>query len=202
MNGIPIWLNVVLSLVSVALGVYFGLRAHRREPISEASKVLKHSPHLWFVLVAPLALIIFHTVFHYNPDLEWFLPYPVQYYYGPFAWGLVIGAFTYFAGFGGAVFLTSNHPRRWLLGAAMVTLFVALQQSHLNANQHRPVESRVNAVLRGGFVVQSNGSTCVAAAAATLLIPRRMSLPSLNYIHLMVAEVRHRQDLYLFRDEI
>lgn len=169
MSGIPTWLNVILSVCSAVLGVYAGLKAHRREPISEASKVLKHSPHLWIVLIAPVALLIFHTLFHLNPNLEWLLPYTVSYYYGPFAWGLVICCFTYFAGFGGAVFLTSMHPHRWLLGVAIAMMFAALQQSHLQASQRQPAYSRANAVLPGGYVIQSNRSTCVAAAAATLL---------------------------------
>jgi hypothetical protein len=169
MSGIPFWLNILISALAAVLGIFVGIRAHRREPISNASKVLNHSPHLWFVLVSPLLLLVFHATFHFNPELEWSLPYAAQYYYGPFSWSVIIACFTYFCGFGSAVFVTSNHPKRWHLSASMVMLFVLLQQYHVRATAIIPAVPREMRVEQGGFVRQSTRSTCVAAAAATAL---------------------------------
>ncbi|GEM_PF-2426155 len=169
MSGIPIWFNILVSALAAGLGVAFGVHAHRREPVLAASRVLTHSPHLWFVLIAPLLLVIFHATFHFFPELEWSLPYAAQYYYGPFSWCLIIACFTYFAGFGAAVFLTSKHPGRWQLGFVMALLFGLLQEYHLRATDTVPVVPGTPVVEPGGFVRQSTRSTCVAAAAATAL---------------------------------
>lgn len=169
MSGLPTFANLVLCILAAVLGAAVGLRAHRREPISEASKVLKHSPHLWTVLLLPLLVMAVHTLFEFNSDWEWLLPFAVQYYYGPVAWGLVLACFTYFAGFGGSVFVTTGHPKRIQLGAAIVMLFSGVQLMHFQATQLPTPELGPPQVTPSGLVLQSNSSTCVPAAAASLL---------------------------------
>lgn len=162
-------MNILLCVIAAIAGVTVGRRAHRREPILDASHVLKHSPHLWTVLLLPVALMAFHIAFDVNPDWEWRLPYEVQYFYGPAAWGVLLGCFTYFAGFGGAVFLITRHPRRLLLGAFMGLLFVLVQHLHQQATERVKPALGPPVVNRLGLVRQSTKATCVPAAAASLL---------------------------------
>jgi hypothetical protein len=169
MSGLPLLFNVVLSLGVAALGIWVGRRAHRREPISDASHVLKHSPHLWLMLVLPVLLLAYHLAFVARPDWEWRLPYPVQYYYAPVAWGLLIGCFTYFAGFGGAVFLETRHPQRRQLGAAMLLLLGAMQMFHHQSTTRIKPEVQGGVTTAEGYTYQTSAATCVPAATATLL---------------------------------
>lgn len=169
MPGLPLVWNALLSLCAIALGAWIGTRAHRRKPVSDATHVLRHSPHLWLVVGLPLALLAYHSMFVIRPDWEWHLPYPVQYYYGPVAWGILIGCLSYFAGFGGAVFLETRHPRRFTLGAAMALLLVALQQFHWRTSTREAPEVGRSVVTREGHTYQTGPATCVPAATATLL---------------------------------
>ena len=169
MSGLPIWLNVLLCVLAAIAGVQIGRRAHRRQPISDASHVLNHTPHLWLILLLPVALMAFHIVFDLNPDWEWRLPYVVQYFYGPVAWGVLLGCFTYFAGFGGVVFLITRHPRSLVLGAFMGLLFIFVQHLHKQATARIPPTFGPPVVSPLGLVRQSTKATCVPAAAASLL---------------------------------
>jgi len=169
MAGLPIFWNLALCLAAAAMGIGMGWRAHRREPVLEGTHLLRHSPHLWAIVLLPLALLVFHVTFVLRPRWEWLLPYAVQYYYAPAAWGLLLGCFTYFAGFGGIVFRQGLHPRRHLLATTMLFLFLALQQFHGQVVRHIPPAVRDAAVTPEGFTYQTSPETCVPAAAATLL---------------------------------
>ncbi len=189
MPGLPIWINALLCALAGPLGVWVGRRAHRREPILDASHVLKHSPHLWLIIGLPLALLGYHVAFVLLPEWEWRLPYPVQYYYGPFAWGLLIGCFTYFAGFGGAVFLETRHPKRYLLGAAMLLLMVAIQQFHWRTTVREVPVLRAPKATFEGFVFQTSAATCVPAATASLLAALGDSRSEAELVALMGTDV-------------
>lgn len=169
MTGLPWWLNLLLCSGAGVLGFVVGTRAHRRKPLSDATHVLRHSPHLWLVLGLPLALLGYHLIFAFNPDWEWRLPYPAQYYYGPVAWGLLMGCFAYFAGFGGAVFLETRHPRRFQLGAAMLLLLAAIQIFHVRTTTRIAPVVRTPKISFEGYVYQTGPETCVPAATASLL---------------------------------
>jgi len=169
MTGLPWLLNLLLCLGAGATGFWVGTRAHRHKPMSDATHVLRHSPHLWFVVGLPLALLGYHLTFALQPAWEWRLPYPAQYYYGPVAWGVLIGCFTYFAGFGGAVFLETHHPRRVPLGAVMLLLLATMQLFHARTAWRVPPVVRLPKTTFEGFVYQTSPETCVPAAAASLL---------------------------------
>jgi predicted double-glycine peptidase len=169
MPGLPVTLNVLLCLVTAGFGVWMGRRAHRREALSDATHVLRHSPHLWLVLGLPLGLLAYHLFFVIKPEWEWRLPYPVQYYYGPVAWGVLIGCFTYFAGFGGAVYLETRHRQRLQLGALVGLLLVAVQLLHARSTKRDAPVIREAKTTFEGFVYQTSPETCVPAAAASLL---------------------------------
>lgn len=169
MLGLPVISNVLLCLLAAGWGVWMGRRAHRREPVSDATHVLRHSPHLWLVVGLPLGLLGYHITFVLKPEWEWLLPYPVQFYYGPVAWGLMIGCFTYFAGFGGAVFLETKHPQRWQLGVAILFVLVSIQLFHAQTATRVAPLVRTPKTTSEGFVYQTSPETCVPAAAASLL---------------------------------
>jgi predicted double-glycine peptidase len=169
MPGLPVTLNVLLCLLTAGFGVWMGRRAHRREALSDATHVLRHSPHLGLVVGLPVGLLVYHLAFVIKPEWEWHLPYPVQYYYGPVAWGVLIGCFTYFAGFGGAVFLETRHPGRFQLGVVMVLLLLAMQLFHGRAATRVAPVVRAPKTTFEGFVFQTSPETCVPAAAASLL---------------------------------
>lgn len=169
MSGLPWPLNVLLCLTAGALGFWVGTRAHRRRPVLDATHVLRHSPHLWLVVGLPLALLAYHLTFALKPEWEWRLPYPAQYYYGPVAWGVLIGCFTYFAGFGGAVFLETRHRHRFQLGGVMLLLLAGLQLGQFRATTRVPPIVRPPRTTFEGFVYQTSPATCVPAAAASLL---------------------------------
>jgi hypothetical protein len=169
MPGLPPLWNALLCVLAAALGIRAGRRAHRREALSDATHILRHTPHLWLVLALPAALLACHLVFVLNPEWEWRLPYPAQYYYGPAAWAVLLGCFTYFAGFGGMVFYQTRHPQRGRLGAAMLLLMVALQQFHWRDTARAAPEVRGAVLSPEGFTYQTSPATCVPAAAATLL---------------------------------
>jgi predicted double-glycine peptidase len=124
---------------------------------------------LWLVLALPVALLVYHFAFVVRPDWEWRLPYSVQYYYGPVAWGVLLGCFVYFAGFGGAVFVETRHPQRWKLGVAMLLLTIAVQQFHWRTTTRVVPATREPVVTFEGLVFQTSAETCVPAAAASLL---------------------------------
>lgn len=169
MSGLPWSLNLLICLTAGALGFWVGTRAHRRQPVLDATHVLRHSPHLWLVVGLPLALLAYHLTFALKPEWEWHLPYPVQYYYGPVAWGVLIGCFTYFAGFGGAVFLETRHRHRFQLGGVMLLLLAGLQFGQVRAATRVPPTVRPPRTTSEGFVYQTSPATCVPAAAASLL---------------------------------
>jgi len=190
MSGLPLLYNVLLSLCAALLGIGVGRWAHRREPISDASHVLKHSPHLWLVLVLPVLLLAYHLAFVARPDWEWRLPYPVQYYYAPVAWGLLMGGFTYFAGFGGAVFLETRHPKRMQLGAAMLVLLGAMQMFHHQSVTRIKPEIRGGVTTAEGYTYQTSAATCVPAATATLLAMLGEPRSEAELVELLGTDIR------------
>lgn len=151
------------------LGYLAGGRAHRREAFSDASHVFKHAPHLWLIAALPILLLAYHITFILKPAWEWSLPFAMQYYYAPAAWAILIGTFTYLAGFASSVFLATRHPRRFHLLAAMLLMCVAIEQFQWRSAEYRPPKMGAPRTSEDGFVFQTSPDTCVPAAAASLL---------------------------------
>ncbi|MBI1178259.1 hypothetical protein GC207_12560 [bacterium] len=169
MPGLSPFIDVLLCVCAAALGAWSGRRAHRREALSDASHILKHSPHLWLILVLPVALLAYHLTLVVKPALEWSLPYEMQYYYGPVAWSILIGCFTYFVAFGAVIFHETKHPKRKPLGFAMLLLFVAIQEFHWQAIHPLRPELGKPRTAEGGMIFQTSPDTCVPAASGSLL---------------------------------
>lgn len=169
MTGLPLLFNALLCIVTAVAGAWMGRRAHRRKTLFDASHILKHSPHLWLIVVLPVLLLAYHVTLVVRPDWEWSLPYEMQFYYGPVAWAVLIGCFTYFMGFGMAVFRVTRHPRQGQLGFAMILLFVAIQQFQWRSSHDRVPRLGEPTATGDGLVFQTSPDTCVPAAAASFL---------------------------------
>ena len=94
MVGIPIWLNILLILLFVALAIVEYRRLISRDPSLNMKTVLKRAPYLYVLI--PLSLILLVIANLNRPRLIWNLPLWLQYHYTALTWGGILGIFAFF----------------------------------------------------------------------------------------------------------
>jgi hypothetical protein len=164
--------HVILQLLLVAVCGWAGARwASRQQAIRgplDPNRLVHQAPHLWIVAPLPLLLLFAHAFLHNRTDLQWRLPFWLQYYYATLSWALVTGTISYLFSLAATVHHLNRHPQRRQLLAAGVLLILAIQVYAFQIILPDPPEIRDEIVSPDGIILQSTPSTCVPASAANV----------------------------------
>ena len=165
MVGIPIWLNLILILLFVALAIVEYRRLIDRDPSLNMKTVLKRAPYLYVLI--PLSLILLVIANLNRPYLLWNLPLWLQYHYTALTWGGILAIFTFVFSLASAVALSTHHRERWKIVIAGILLIFVIQV--IQWNYTRPIAPRLkDIVATSGTVMQTSNASCAAASGASI----------------------------------
>ncbi len=166
MNEVPIWLSLLAVAVASLLGFFYGKRLHARAFDLAARISVSDCP------LIPVALLLF-VVVHVgtstllgNPRIGWPLPVFIEYHLTAALWVLKVAFVTFGMSSVTVAGFLQGHGSRWTLlifsAAAIVTV------EGLARYSARPNLEVMTVRESDGVVLQSNSSTCAAAASANI----------------------------------
>ena len=166
MVGIPIWLNILLILLFVALAIVEYRRLISRDPSLNMKTVLKRAPYLYVLILLSLILLVVANL--NRPRLIWNLPLWLQYHYTALTWGGILAIFAFVFSLASAVALRTQHQERWKIVIAGILLIFVIQV--IQWNYTRPIAPRLkDIVATSGTVMQTNNASCAAASGASIV---------------------------------
>lgn len=166
MNEVPLWLSVLAVGAASLLGFLYGKRLHARGFDIAARISVSDCP------LIPVALLLF-VVVHVgtstllgNPRIGWPLPVFIEYHLTGALWVLKVA----FVAFGMSSVTVAGflqgHGSRWTLLIFSIAAIVTVEG--LARHSARPNLEEMTVRESDGIVLQSNSSTCAAAASANI----------------------------------
>jgi hypothetical protein len=162
MSAIYLAANLVVLLLAVGLGMTRGRR------LGPGAISIKETWHLLALVPILLALLMVGPFLDTRPLLQWDMPFWLQLHYQAASLGTVVAILAYVFSFTAANYFGAQRPTRWTVLAGGVAVLLAVHfyaWHHLSVQPIPPGPPRITA---DGIILQSNGSTCVAASAANI----------------------------------
>ena len=150
------------------LGMPYGRTLFKRGLRLSASDLSRQARLLvWLGVGFVLTNMVFLPIKQY-PASAWFLPVPVEYYGVEVVWAADLAVISFLFGTVTAVALSERHFLGWILPMAAAMVLGAVIYTYHAAHRTTPLELRSARVAPDGTILQTNGSTCAAAACANI----------------------------------
>ena len=166
MNEVPLWLSVLAVGAASLLGFLYGKRLHARGFDIAARISVSDCP------LIPVALLLF-VVVHVgtstllgNPRIGWPLPVFIEYHLTGALWVLKVAFVTFGMSSVTVAGFLQGHGSRWTLLIFSIAAIVTVEG--LARYSARPNLEEMTVRESDGVVLQSNSSTCAAAACANI----------------------------------
>jgi len=152
----------------LALGAAYGRTLYRRG-VRLSSRDLSQRARLLSCLgVGFILLNAAYLLVKNNRAVAWFLPVPVEYYGDTVTWFADLTVMAIFLGVAVAVAFLEGHQLRWTLPLAGAILLGSSVYVYHAFRSHVPPVLQAARVSKDGVILQTNGSTCAAAACANI----------------------------------
>ena len=163
--GIPLWLNILLIIGFIFVGLMECRRLFSKDPNLNVKTALSKAPYLYVLI--PLSIILLVIANLNRPALIWNLPLWIQYHYTALTWGGILAIFAFVFSLASAVAIRTRHRERWKIVVAATLLILVVEV--IQWNYTRPIAPRLkNIVASSGTVMQTSNASCAAASAASI----------------------------------
>lgn len=178
MVALPWWLTL-LTLMLAAFGGWFvaGRKLAARSGLT-LENALRRLPGATLAIVGVLTVLIAALALALRaPALIWYLPFWWQYWFAGLIWTAGAGLFAFIAGLACGIAWRTGHAQRRGLLVATPVLLVAMLLPQWSFT--RPIADHLqHEAERDGTILQSSGSSCVAASGAN--IARLLGMASID----------------------
>jgi len=165
MVGIPLWLNILLIIGFIFVGLMECRRLFAKDANLDLKTVLKRAPYLYALI--PLNILLLIVASLNRPALIWNLPLWLQYHYTALSWGGILAIFAFVFSLAAAVAIRTHHRERWKIVIAGILLIFVIQ--FIQWNYTRPIAPRLkDTVAASGTVMQTSNASCAAASGASI----------------------------------
>jgi hypothetical protein len=153
------------GLVVLALGLLCGGVDSRRLHSLDVREVGHRAPYLYVIVPLSLLALAGDILLQRDPTWQWRVPDWLLVYYVPLSRGMVVLNLAYMVGLSSGLTFRTGHAGRWtVLVAGVLSLAASLLFQY---EYSRPISVGPPRTL-DGVVLQTNESTCGAAAAASI----------------------------------
>jgi predicted double-glycine peptidase len=166
MNEIPYWLSLLAALAAINIGYRYGQRLHRHGFDLSAKISVNECPLIPAALLLFVLLQVCASTLLRDPRLGWALPVTIEYHLTPAFWLLKVAFVAFAMSAIATVSLLQRHVLRW--GIVVFTLVVVVAVEGLNRWAALPHLGEIASGMRDGVIIQTNESTCAAAASANI----------------------------------
>lgn len=166
MTGIPIAINILLIILFIIAGFIEKRRLFAKYPNLQLEEVLKKAPYLYVLI--PLSVILLIVAFLNDPSFIWNLPLWLQYHYLSMTWGGILSIFVFIFSLTSFICLNIRHREKWKIVIASMLLVGAIQVVQWSYTR-RIAPSLEDNILPSGLVMQTSGTSCAAASAASIV---------------------------------
>lgn len=168
MVALPVWISALVLLLAWAAGWSLARMKLRAIAGLGVENALRRMPGLAIsVGIALVVLVAALVVVHRAPGVLWRLPFWAQYWLAGLVWTAVAALFAFLAALTSGIAWRTGHPqrRRLAMAAAVMMLAILLPQWSFT----RPIADQLrHETERDGTILQSSGSSCVAASGANI----------------------------------
>lgn len=166
MNELPLWLSAIAVAMASLLGYAYGKRLHARGFDIAARIRVADCPFIPIALLLFVAVHVGTSTVLGNPQIGWPLPVFVEYHLTTTLWMLKVAFVTF-----GMISVTvagflQGHRSRWALLVFSIAAIVTVES--LARHSARPNLGVIEARESDGVILQTNPSTCAAAAVANI----------------------------------
>ena len=168
MLPLPVLMDVPIAALGLVLGLAHGRTLFRHGVRLSSRDLPRKARLLMFVGLGFVMLNLIYLPAKNNPVTAWYLPVPVEYYGYTVTWMADMFIMAFMAGTAIAVAVLERHLLRWALPAVSASLLcTAAFTYHTFHSGTRPELQRAR-LSPDGMILQTNGSTCAAAACANI----------------------------------
>ncbi len=165
MVGIPLWLNILLIIGFIFVGLMECRRLFRKDPNLNVKTALSKAPYLYVLIPASIILLV--TANLNRPQLLWNVPLWLQYHYTALTWGGILAIFAFVFSLASAVAIRTRHRERWKIVVAATLLILVVEV--IQWNYTRPIAPGLkDMVTSTGIVMQTSNASCAAASGASI----------------------------------
>jgi predicted double-glycine peptidase len=166
MIALPIYLNVLILMAFIALGVSYGKKLFRQEMTLDSTVFLKKAPLIAvFMLIFGIAVVV-HAAVAVDPTTGWDFPMLFQIHYTALIWGTLLATLSFICSAVIALAFFTVDKKRWPVLVFALIIVVGVQG--LFWTRTRPVAPQLTEEISRGVIMQTSTSSCCAAAAANI----------------------------------
>ena len=168
MQPLPVTTDVFAAALGLASGLTHGRTLFRRGVRLSSRDLPRQARLLTCIGLGFVLLNVVYLPVKDNPVTAWFLPVSVEYYGDVATWVVDLLVMAFLSGAAIAVAVLERHPLRWALPVGTVVLLGTAMFTYHAFKSGVPPELRGARRSADGVILQTNGSTCAAAACANI----------------------------------
>ncbi len=168
MQPLPAIIDMPVAALGLALGLAHGRTLFHRGVRLASRNLPQQARLLVCVGLGFAALNVVYLPVKNTPAAAWFLPVAVEYYGDVVTWVVDLLVMGFLSGAACAVAVLERHLLRWALPVAVAALLGTAMFTYHTFKGGVPPELRAPRISADGVILQTNGSTCAAAACANI----------------------------------
>jgi predicted double-glycine peptidase len=166
MLQLPIVFSILTAIVAGAAGIAYGRRLHGGGVTLGRYMRVREMPLIPVCLVLFIGSIVLTNWIFSNPQVAWDIPAAIEYLLLPIVWAFKLAFVTFATAAIATIAWRQQGRTRYVV--VFFAIVVALTVDLLGRYAHQPFLPDLEHKTKNGVILQTNGSTCAAAACANI----------------------------------